>query len=120
HNMSDGSMFGTLQSMYSTEEGFQTYSEIVVYLPESELHYQVFAAVPYSDIHILYNYDFENSRQSSAFFDSVFAVRTIGAQFSGDTEIGTEDCVLILSTCLQGDNSSRYLVLAKLYETVSP
>lgn len=113
HKMKSGTMFGQLQSIYSEPEGIVDCSEIVVYLPERELHYTVCAAVPYDNRHILYNYNFENERMYGAFIDSIYSVREIGAVFNDEVTISTDDQLLILSTCLYGNSQRRYLVLAK-------
>ena len=67
HQMHAGTMFGKLQETYSQEDALEDYGEVIVYLPEKELHYQVFAAVPYDNRHILYNYDCTDSRRFNAF-----------------------------------------------------
>lgn len=117
HHMRSGTMFGTLQATYSDIESFEAHRQITVYLPERELNFIVFAAVPYDSRHILYNYNFENVRMYRAFITSIYEVRTIGANFSEDTDATVEDQILILSTCLTGDDTRRYLVLAKLEDS---
>ena len=112
HQMHAGTMFGKLQETYSQENALEDYGEIVVYLPEKELHYQVFAAVPYDNRHILYNYDCADPRRFNAFLNSIYEVREIGAQFNDNVAVSTEDKVLVLSTCLAGNSQRRYLVLA--------
>ena len=92
----------------------EEYSEIVVYLPDQELHYQVFAAVPYSKKHVLYYHDFNDPEVFQAFLDKeVLSVRSINAAIDQEAEVSVTDRLLILSTCLKGDNQQRYLVVAK-------
>ena len=112
HQMHAGTMFGKLQETYSQENALEDYGEVIVYLPEKELHYQVFAAVPYDNRHILYNYDCTDSRRFNAFLNSIYEVREIGAQFYSGVTVSTDDKVLVLSTCLAGNSQRRYLVLA--------
>lgn len=112
HQMHAGTMFGKLQETYSQENALEDYGEIVVYLPDKELHYTVFAAVPYDNRHILYNYDPTDPRRVTAFLNSVYEVREIGAQFSDTVTVSAEDHILVLSTCLAGNSQKRYLVLA--------
>ena len=52
HHTSNGLMFGDLQKIY--KDNITECDEIVVYLPEKELRYKVFAALVYSDHHLLY------------------------------------------------------------------
>lgn len=112
HQMHAGTMFGKLQETYSQENALEDYGEVIVYLPEKELHYQVFAAVPYDNRHILYNYECTDSRRFNAFLNSIYEVREIGAQFNSGVTVSTDDKVLVLSTCLAGNSQRRYLVLA--------
>ncbi len=113
HYMRSGTMFGSLQTIYSTQEGMETHRDVVVYLPERELHYEVFAAVPHDMRHILYYNDFTDSEVFQAFLEQVLSVRSINAIIDKSVEVTAEDQLLILSTCLRGDPHQRYLVLAK-------
>lgn len=113
HQMHAGTMFGKLQATYSQENALEDYGEIIVYLPDKEYHYQVFAAVPYDNRHILYNYDFTDSRRYNAFLNSIYEVRELGAVRDREISVTPEDHLLVLSTCLTGNDNKRYLVLAK-------
>ncbi len=59
HHMRSGAMFGNLQEIYSAQGGLKAHQAIVVYLPDRELRYQVFAAVPHDMRHILYEKYYE-------------------------------------------------------------
>ena len=113
HYMRSGAMFGSLQGIYSAQGGIGENGEIVVYLPERELRYQVFAAVPHDKWHLLHNHDYTDPEVFKAFLEQVYSVRSINASI--DEEAGAEvgDQLLVLSTCLRGDSKQRYLVLAK-------
>ena len=91
HQMLAGTMFGKLQQVYSESNALAEHGDITVYLPEKELHYKVFAAVPYDNRHILYTYDFTSKRRYNAFLNSIFDVREIGAQHSTDVSVTPED-----------------------------
>ncbi|WP_298023084.1 class B sortase [uncultured Dysosmobacter sp.] len=113
HNMRSGAMFGNLQETYSSQGGLEAYRDIVVYLPEQELHYEVFAAVPHDMRHILYYNDFTDPEVFQKFLEQALSVRSINANIDENAEVTAEDQLLILSTCLRGDRDQRYLVLAK-------
>ena len=113
HRMNSNVMFSTLQKTYSDPEGFAAHREVVLYLPDQEIHAQVFAAVPYDNRHILYNYNFENARMTRLFLNSIREVRAIGANLEPEDFPEEGDRMLILSTCLQGNRQMRFLVLAK-------
>ena len=114
HQMQTGTMFGKLQEIYSDPASFDEHQEIIIYLPEEEKHYAVFASVPYDKWHILYNYDFSDPDVFQAFLDKIYATRSLNAVFSQQAEISADDHLLILSTCLKGDSNKRYLVLSVL------
>lgn len=118
HNMNSGKMFGTLQSVYSSQEALEEYPEIVIYLPDRELHFTVFAAVPYDNRHILYNYDFTNERTFRLFFQEILSVRALQAVYAEDAAVSSDERTIILSTCLTGNRSNRFLVCGKLSETI--
>lgn len=119
HCMRSGTMFGSLQSTYCAQDGIEGHRDIVVYLPEEELHYEVFAAVPYGTRHILYYHDFTDPEVFEAFLEQTLSVRSINASVDGGAEVEAGDRLLILSTCLRGDSHQRYLVLAKRVEESS-
>lgn len=112
HNLKSGIMFGSLQPTYSDAEGFKTHSDIKIYLPGEVRHYTVFAAVPYDDQHILWSYDFSDEYWFNSFFTSIRQIRTLGSNFNSNLEVEPGDHVIVLSTCLRGDNTQRYLVMA--------
>lgn len=118
HRQNDGSMFGTLQQTFSDPEGFASHKTIVVYLPDRELRYQVRAALPYDNRHILYQYDFHDTQSYSNFLYSVYNARALGINYA-EQAMEPDDTLLILSTCLKGNRKNRFLVLAALEQTVS-
>ncbi len=119
HRTNDGSMFGQLQKVFSDKSTFEKTREIIIYLPDRELHYKVFAAVPYGNEHILYNYDFSRLRMRRAFFDTVFSASGVGVRLDEDSYSEDKDGIVILSTCLRGNNDKRYLVLAQLTKEIN-
>lgn len=113
--MENGEMFGSLQETYSG--AFDSVRQIYLYLPGETREYTVFAAVPFSNIHIMYYYNFRLSRSFEAFFDEVYAVRRPGAQLVNAERPEHGEDVIILSTGLRGDTTQRYLVIAKINRT---
>jgi len=112
HTMRAGTLFGQLQSTYSSSQGFKDHSEIKLYLPDEVRYYTVFAAVPYSSMHILDAYDFSNAYWYENFFDGVMDIREFGAQFNENITPEPGDRVIVLSTCLNEDSTKRFLVMA--------
>jgi len=108
----EGAPFRELQELYSGR--FKECREILIHLPEETLQYKVFAAIPYSSIHILHYYDFKVERRYRGFFDGVYSTRLLGMHLDKENRPEFGDRVLILSTGLRGDKMQRYLVMAKL------
>lgn len=113
HHMKSGAMFGNLQQIYTDD--FEGHRDVVIYTPEEELHYQVFAAVPYSNRHILYFYDkFQMEEAVEEFVEELLDTRAIGATVDDTFTVEEDNRLLVLSTCLQGNNTRRFLVVGKL------
>jgi len=117
NRMSDGTMFGSLQQIYSGS--FDEYRRILLQLPGETREYTVFAAVPYSGRHILYYNNFQSQRAYRNFFDDVFGTRKLGMHLDENLRPNPGDHVLILSTGMKGDDSQRYLVMAVLNQAVN-
>lgn len=116
HHMRSGAYFGNLQDAFETAEGFAALRELRVYLPDKQLRFAVFAAVPYNSTHLLKAYQFGNPYEYYDFIDRICAVRGFSAQVDGQLVPEFGDRLLILSTCLKGDNTRRYLVIGKAVE----
>ena len=117
HHMNAGNiMFGHLQDYYSDSEFCEQDNPIRIYTADGINEYHVFAAVPYSREHILYYNDMSDPDTFTTFIESILSVREIGAYINEDYAPSdpSSDRVLILSTCLAGNNTRRFLVLATL------
>ncbi len=118
HNLKNGTMFNSLK-YYMDPEFFENNREILVYTPDSVLHYKVFASYIYGDEHLLYGEDFSDPKTLESYIDDIYNVRDAGANL--DTEMRetfTEDSkILTLSTCYDANSVQRYLVQAVLVKT---
>ncbi len=113
--MADGGMFGSLQEWYSSS--FDELRQINLYLPGENRQYTVIAAVPFSNLHLMYSYNLMYARMYKTFFDDVYAVRRPGAQLDEAARPEEGENVIVLSTGLRGDATQRYLVIAKINRT---
>ena len=113
HHMKSGAMFGNLQQIYSDEETYNASKEVIVYLPEREIHYTVFAAVAFDDRHLMYSYDFQTEDGVQQFLDDLAAVRAIGSSYDESVGATSADHLIVLSTCLKGGGNGRFLVVAR-------
>jgi len=116
HHMKSGRMFGNLQQMFSDPEQFEKCRDIVIYTPEKELRYRVFAAVPYDNRHIPYNYGLKGDVGMLSFLHSLSSVRSLDAVTDDEDFAVSGDRLLVLSTCLKGDRTRRFLVVAKMVQ----
>ena len=109
---SETAPFGMLQELYSGS--FDQCRTLQVHLPQKTSQYMVFAALPYSAIHILHYYDFSIARRFDSFFDGVFSTRALGMHLDKENRPAVgKDRVVVLSTGLRGDPLQRYLVMAR-------
>ena len=106
-----GAPLRDLQELYSGR--FDECRKILLHLPEESLEYEVFAAIPYSSLHILHYYDFTSERRYKNFFDAVYSTRALGMHLAESDRPEYGEQVLIVSTGLRGDPMQRYLVMAK-------
>ncbi len=111
HNMPDGGMFGNLQETYSNPTLFAEHNSFTVYTPTAEYEYQVFAAVPYGNEHILFYHDFYSFPVLEYFLNNIYGTRSLSANFDYDIQIEEGDKIVIFSTCQDGNMKDRYLMM---------
>lgn len=112
HNMSSGSMFGSIQKTYTKKSFMQSHKELQIILPDKTYTYEIFAAVPYSNIHLMYYYDFTNTYVFTEVMNDILSVRAMNAVVDKTVKVNPDDHIVILSTCLSGNGNQRYLLLA--------
>ncbi len=112
HNINNGEWFGELQTIFTDPDKFEKCRNIKLYLPDEERTYKVFAAVPYDDSHILYYNDFSNDKVYDDFIEDIANTRALNSIIDKSALPSSGTRLLILSTCLKGDYSHRFLVLA--------
>ncbi|MBQ1389872.1 MAG: class B sortase [Clostridia bacterium] len=112
HNIKNSEWFGEFQTIYTDKEQFKRSQTIKMYLPDEERTYRVFAAVPHTNEHLLEAYDFDKPKDYNTFINRAVSSRMVNGITDKDEipEAGTP--LLILSSCLKGDSSHRFLVLA--------
>ncbi|MDO4815012.1 MAG: class B sortase [Bacillota bacterium] len=118
HNLRSGRMFAELNS-FSDAQFFSEYKYIYVFLPDRALVYEIFASVPHINRHLLANEDMNDPVELEKFFDGVMKTLDTRANFREGIDLDFEnDRFIALSTCLQGDNTQRYLVFGRLTEEI--
>ncbi len=118
HNLKNGQKFAKLND-FADVSVFDEYRYINIYLPDRALVYEVFAACPHSNEHLLAGHDFENAEVFETFFSELLQTRSMDAQFREELfPTYDEDQVLVLSTCYRQDKHQRYLVCASLVKEI--
>lgn len=115
HNMKNGSMFGCLHS-FEDEEFFEENRQIIVYTEEKRLTYEIYAAVKFTDYYIPAYYDVTTATGKGIFLNAL-TEESEGSEVSHireDMEILTEDRIITLSTCVNGESDKRWLIVGRL------
>lgn len=110
HNMRAGNMFAGLND-FADAKFFEEHRYIYVFLPDRELVYEIFAAYPHSNEHLLINHDFNDKDDYEQFFEDALNTKSVQANFlEGVKPEYKKDRVITLSTCFRRNNQQRYLV----------
>ena len=111
--MRNGTMFRSLLE-YQDRAFFDKNKEIIIYTPDAIRHYEIFAAYPYDNRHILLSFDFADRSVYRQYLDSIFSIRDMNACIDTSVEVDTDDKIITLSTCYGAQREKRYLVQAVL------
>lgn len=113
HNWSSGGMFHELEG-YQNEDFFKEHSEIVIYLPDRVLTYEVVSAYHYDDRHLLYSFDFYDPEVFEEYLETVMHPEDANAHVKEGVTLTADDRIITLSTCVIGKGDMRLLVQAVL------
>ncbi|MDR0221596.1 MAG: class B sortase [Lachnospiraceae bacterium] len=113
HNMKNGTMFADLHK-FRKREFFNENREIIIYLPDRELHYEIFAAYIYDDRHLMDSFYFAHPSVYASYLKGVFDNKDMGAIINRNMTVTKNDRIITLSTCVRGQDSKRLLVQAVL------
>jgi len=114
HNMKDGSMFKHLHK-FEEDEFFDAHEFFEIYTEEGTKIYRVYAAVTYSDKHIMYAFDYTNADGRQAYIDSLDTGESKNHFREGMT-IDENSKLVTLATCIGARPDNRWLVVAELVE----
>ena len=115
HNGYGDTMFTTLHK-FENKEFFDKHEKFVIYTPKSKLTYKIVSAFKYDDRHIMNSFDFQNDDVFLEFLEMIQnpASNVKNVRDNLGRELTEEDCVVVLSTCITNQRSSRYLVCGVL------
>jgi len=112
HNMKNGSMFRGLHK-FKDKKFMEENTEIIIYMPDKILRYQIFAAYVNDSRHLLFLYDFDDPEVFESYIDEVLDRKSMSSNIDNTVEVTAEDKIITLSTC-NGNDDQRYLVQAVL------
>ena len=113
HNMKNGSMFAGLHQ-YEEKSFFEEHSQVLIYTPEKEYEYTIFAAYIYDDRHLLYSFDFANEDVYASYLENITNMRDLSANIRDDIGVTKDDKIITLATCMSNQPDKRLLVQAVL------
>jgi len=113
HNMNDGSMFGSLDE-YKDESYLQANNQLIIYLPDRQLTYKIFAGVVFDDRHLLLAYPLNAPDSCRSYLDALNSVSDINSHVDTSIPVDEHSRLVTLSTCLNTKANCRFLVTAVL------
>lgn len=109
HNYYSGGMFTNLH-YFEDADFFKENEFFYIYTPGRKLTYRIVSAYKYDDRHILNSFDFSDEQVRREYFDGVLNPKAMLRNVREGVELQTDDKLVVLSTCLTGGYSGRYLV----------
>ena len=115
HNGYGDTFFTTLHK-FEKQDFFNEHPYFHIYTPNRILTYQVMSAFKYDDRHILNSYRFSDTAQLLEFQQEILNPTSAlkNTRQDLDVPIGKDSKIVILSTCITNQKSSRYLVCGVL------
>ena len=114
HNLKDGGMFSSLHD-FEDSDFFEENRQAIIYLPDSTITYEIFAAVDFSDVLIPYAYDFADFTEVCRYLADVESCK---GNFRKRIAFTEDDKILTLSTCYSGREDRRLLIEAVMVDKV--
>ncbi|WP_298022609.1 class B sortase [uncultured Dysosmobacter sp.] len=116
HHAKGGLMFSNLVK-YRDYSVLEENRAIVIYTPDAEYHYKIFAAELFGNEYIPYYYPCDTEASRQEYLDALAGVRDMNSYFLDDVEVTPDSHIITLSTCTgvsANRTTNRYLVVAVL------
>ena len=115
HNGYSDTMFTTLHK-FEQQSFFDEHKTFVIYTPKSKLTYKIVSAFKYDDRHIMNSFDFQSDDIYTEFLEMIQNPSSSNKKVRTDLgrKLTKEDKIVVLSTCITNQPSSRYLVCGVL------
>lgn len=116
HDMKAHTMFGSLH-FFDDKDFFEENDTILVETPEALRTYVIYGVFNYNDDYLPSVFDVKDTEGAAAFIASLEECAAQGDELThvrqGET-LTEDDKILVLSTCISGQDDRRFLVVAKL------
>lgn len=115
HNGYQDTMFTTLHK-FEDEKFFDEHPYFTIYTPNQKLTYQIISAFKFDNRHIMNSYNFHDNAVFRDFIEMIQnpTSNNKNVQKNLDKELSIDDNIVVLSTCITNQKSSRYLVCGVL------
>lgn len=114
HNMADGqSMFASLH-WYEDVDFFNKNRYCYIYTADKIRVYDIFSTRPYPDLNLMTSIDLKDKQVLADYIKEIFETRNMESNLRDGVEVTTEDRLITLSTCINGQPQNRFLVTGKL------
>lgn len=115
HNMRNGTMFAGLHD-FEDPEFVQQNRQIIIYLPDRRLTYQIIAVSIVDDSHLLYKYNNFNAEGQEAFWQELQDTDEAGEYFDTSYQKTRDEHLITLSTCIGSRPNNRLIVVGALVD----
>ena len=113
HHTDNGTMFSDLRN-FTDKDYFDAHEEMYIYTPGHILTYRIISAYEYDSRHIMNSFDFSDPQVRQDYFASVLSPTSMQVNVREGATLSVDDKIVQLSTCVEGNSASRYIVTGVL------
>ena len=113
HHTDNGTMFSDLRN-FTDKDYFDAHEEMYIYTPGHILTYRIISAYEYDNRHIMNSFDFSDPQMRQDYFASVLSPTSMQVNVREGATLSVDDKIVQLSTCVEGNSASRYIVTGVL------
>ena len=113
HHTDNGTMFSDLRN-FTDKDYFDAHEEMYIYTPGHILTYRIISAYEYDNRHIMNSFDFSDPQVRQDYFASVLSPTSMQVNVREGATLSADDKIVQLSTCVEGNSASRYIVTGVL------
>ena len=119
HNMASGSMFANVHK-FKKKAFFEENEYLYIYMPGHVMTYRIYSIFTHNSRHLLWYYDFTTEEGRQKFIDKTLNPNTSTKQVREGVIPTTDDRLVTLSTCVDGNNSDKRLLLVAVLVDDTP